>query len=239
MQNEYIEQKQSYLPFSSALLQKTNDGTVYKNASEIIGLIPQLNPADYVSLAFHSMFHHEIPTIKDKITIIQALQNASSDAETKSILQFFSQILVENQTYLNEHPLTDLQASLVNEQASTSSEYFKDHPEVSDVVWSIEELYKTGNNLLQEAVRLNNYAAVHFLLKQGASPRHLDDPRGVVLALEWADKYGYQEIAQELASTVNQLNAEHITLLDELLYKDPNAAQLVRKYGGKLAVELA
>ena len=217
LQNEYIEQKQSYLPFSSALLQKTNDGTVYKNASEIIGLIPQLNPADYVSLAFHSMFHHEIPTIKDKITIIQALQNASSDAETKSILQFFSQILVENQTYLNEHPLTDLQASLVNEQASTSSEYFKDHPEVSDVVWSIEELYKTGNNLLQEAVRLNNYAAVHFLLKQGASPRHLDDPRGVVLALEWADKYGYQEIAQELASTVNQLNAEHITLLDELL----------------------
>ena len=76
------------------------------------------------------------------------------------------------------------------------------------------------------------------MLEQGATPRHLDDPRGLVLALEWADKYGSPEIARALSSTVNQLSSEHITVLDELLYKDPNAAQLVRKYGGKRAVEL-
>ena len=241
IQNESIvEEKPVYITFTPGLLQKTDNSAdnPYKNAQEIIKLISQLDITSYLPLVFHIIFHQEIPSIKDKVAIIKALQEASHDTDVNAVLQFFSTVLTENEQYLMGHPLINLHASLVSEPSSTSSEYFKDHPEVSDVVWSIEELYKTGNNLLQEAVRLNNSAAVHYLLSQGASPRHLDDPRGVVLALEWADKYDYKEIAQELASTVNQLNTEHITLLDELLYKDPNAAQLVRKYGGKRAVEL-
>jgi len=190
IQNEYVEQKPSYISFVPSLLQKTDHsaGGSYKTTQEIIALIPQLEITSYLPLAFHIIFHQEVASIKEKITIIKALQDVSHDTGVNDVLQFFSTVLAENEHYLTEHPLIDLHASLVSEQSSTSSEYFKDHPEVSDVVWSIEELYKTGNNLLQEAVRLNNCAAVHYLLKQGASPRHLDDPRGVVLALEWADK---------------------------------------------------
>ncbi len=234
------EKKPILVSFAPAMLYKKDtdsSSAQLKNMQEILDLLPSLKASSYLSLAYHVLLQETSP-LKDKITLYHALKKLSHDQSTNDVLQFFIHVLSENEAYLTEHPLRDLHTSLVNASSLESSDFFKEHPEISDVVWPLEELYKTGNNLLQEAVRLNNYAAVHYLLKKGALPRHLDDPRGAVLALEWADKYRYQNIAQELSLTLNQISGEHITILDELLYKDPHAAQLVRKYGGKRAIEL-
>lgn len=226
--------------FSTALLTKRKaDGTLLKKTpQEIVKTVEaRLLTAGYLPLAKHLLFDNSY-TIKDKIFVFKELKKLSNEDYINDVLSFFEIVLAENEAYLTENPLKDIENSLVS-RSPDSSEFLKDHPEISSVIWSLEELFGQGNTLLQEAVRLHNRNAVHYLLQQGATPRYLKDPRGPVLALEWADKYGYTDIAQLLSKDINtSLQDTKTTLLDELLYQDPDAARLVRKYGGKTAVEL-
>lgn len=226
--------------FSPDLLSnKNDDGTVLRKTPEEIVKTVQtsLLTAGYLPLAKHLLLENDY-CIKDKIIVFTELQKLSANDYINDVLSFLVTVLKENETYLTEFPLKDIEQSLVS-RSPDSSEFVKDHPEISSVIWSLEELFNQGNTLLQEAVRLHNRNAVHYLMHQGATPRYLTDPRGPVLALEWADKYGYSDIAQLLSQDLNNcLQDTKTTLLDELLYQDPDAARLVRKYGGKTAVEL-
>ena len=229
--------KSSFSP--GFVMKKRTDGTlVAKAPKELVkSAETYLFSSGYLPLAQYLLLDSVTYSIQDKIVIYKELQTISSDKYTRDVLTFFEQILVTNQDYLFAHPIVDLELSLVS-PSPDSSGFIKDHPEISDAIWSIEDLYKQGNNLLQEAVRLNNTSAVHYLTKQGVTPRYLTDPRGPILALEWADKYGYTDIVKELVRDINKVTDMKTTLLDDLLYQDPEAAQLVQKYGGKTAVEL-
>lgn len=225
--------------FSPNLLHKRrSDGVIVsKTSEEVVKTAEQrLLTSGYLPLAKHLLFNTAY-TIKEKVIIYKELQKLCADAYTNEVLSFFERVLSENESYLTEFPLKNLETSLVS-KSPDSSDFLKDHPEISNMIWSIDELFKQGNTLLQEAVRLNNPAAVHYLMKQGATPRFLSDPRGPVLALEWADKYGYTDVVKQLTKNINTLQETKTTLLDELLCQDPDAASLVRKYGGKTSVEL-
>lgn len=227
-------------PFSSAfVLKKNSDGSVKpRTIDEIASTADKyLEPAGYLSLARHILLDAQHYSIEQKVELYDKLSRMTSEQYIKDVLGFFTQILVDNKDYLTQHPITDLDNSLVS-SAPDSSSFIHDYPAISDSIWSIEELYKQGNNLLQEAVRLNNVAAVNYLLRNGATPRYLSDVRGPLIALEWADKYGYTEVIKELTKDINTITESKTTLLDNLLYQDPDAAQLLAKYGGKTAVEL-
>ena len=236
---EQVVQAPKKVSFSPSLLMKKNaEGvSVLKTVKELSKTIEnRLLPAEYLPCAEHLMLKPGI-TIKDKVDVLHGMQKSAPDEYTQDVISFFARVLQENELYLTAHPLTDLDSSLIS-RSPDSFDFLKDHPEISNVIWSLEELYKQGNTLLQEAVRLNNSAAVRYLLALGASARHLNDPRGPVLALEWADKYGYTEIAQLLAKDLNRVQETKTTVLDDLLYQDPQAARLVKKYGGKTVIEL-
>lgn len=226
--------------FTASLFTKRRvDGTIVpKTTQEIIKTIDmRLLATHYLAAAQHMLLSKQY-SIKDKILVLKEMQKLTSEQSVQEVLAFFENIVTENQEYLTAHPFVDINTSLVS-PSPDSSEFIKDHPEISSVIWTLEELYSQGNTLLQEAVRRNNVATVQYLLAQGATPRYLEDPRGPVLALEWADKHGYADVAHQLTKDINILRDTKTTLLDELLYQDPNAARLVRKYGGKTAVELS
>lgn len=226
--------------FSTAFISKKSaDGSRQpRPIDEILLMVKEhLEPASYLTLARHILLDSHHYSINQKIDLFTQLSLLSDQQYTKDVLSFFVQVLSENKTYLERHPIIDLDRSLVS-SAPDSSTFIHEYPAISDSIWSIEELYRQGNNLLQEAVRLNNVSAVNYLLRNGATPRYLSDVRGPLIALEWADKYGYTDVIQELTKDINMIGEGKTTLLDNLLYKDPDAAQLLAKYGGKTAVEL-
>lgn len=228
-------------PFSKAfVIKKSSDGSDKpRSIDEIIRAAKNhLEPAGYLPLARHILLDAAHYSIEQKIDLLSALSQLTDEQYTKDVLAFFTQVLAENKSYLAQHPITDFDSSLVS-RAPDSSPFIHEYPAISDSIWSIEELYRQGNNLLQEAVRLNNVAAVNYLLRQGATPRYLSDVRGPLIALEWADKYGYTDVIKELTKDINTIGEGKTTLLDNLLYQDPDAAQLLAKYGGKTAVELS
>ncbi len=234
-----VQQKAPSTPIAyseRAFKKETDSEPIVRPVVELNEYIKRLNPEDVLTCVYDLLF---VPgyTIEEKCAVLEGCKNRLKDSEC-SVVDFFVTVLTQHADFLKNHPLTDLNNSLVS-YAPEHAEFLKEDEEMTEMLWPIDEIYASGNNLLQEAILLKNEAAIDYLLTKGADPRHLCDARGTMLALEWVDKHEIQTIAGKLAQTLNKLDPDSkTTILDELIYTDSHAANLVRKYGGKLSSEL-